>query len=39
MIWCVVQESAFYEFATSGDFDVGVQQDILFRNIAMKYVA
>ena len=39
MIWGMVQESAFHKFPSSGDFDVNVQQNILFRNTAIKYIA
>lgn len=35
----MVQESAFYEFPPSGDFNVDVPQDYLLRNIAIKFVA
>lgn len=39
MIWGIIQESALHKFASSGDFDVNVQQNILFRNTAIKYTA
>ena len=39
MIWGMVQESAFHKFPSSGDLYVNVQQNILFRNTTIKYIA